>query len=117
MKRLNPRPYKLNYLLLLRSFVILLLVSFALVKPIRTIVLDFSEDKIEYSCEDSEEQESDEEESKEKDVEEGDEMEDRFSIDYWHALSASSLKLFVNTEHHRSSEFHLGVVLPPPELV
>jgi len=80
-------------------------------------LLDFSNEKTEYSCEDDDGKESDEEESEEKDVEEDDEMEDKFSVDHWKEFSVSSQKRFVNVEHHRSSEFHLGVVLPPPELV
>ncbi|MDX2360360.1 MAG: hypothetical protein QNK23_06115 [Crocinitomicaceae bacterium] len=122
MKRFSARTYNFNSKLLLRSAMAFLLICFVLSKPLYAFTQTFSEDQAKYSCADTDERETDEKESDEKetekeDLEEDDEKEDKLSLNHWNELSASSQNQVAIIEQLHASEFHLGVALPPPEIV
>ena len=103
----------------MRAMIAFVFIAFVLIKPIRSFVLEFSKDKIEMASADTEENESEENESEEQDSEE-DSEEEKFQKPNQHYLkeitAISNRNRKINFDRNYSSEFMLGVALPPPEL-
>ena len=115
---LGIKTYRFNTKSFLRSSILLLLVCFVIFKPIRAIAIDFSEDKIEYSCGDSDSNESDENESDDKETEKEDtDKEDHVPLSFLAEDFNSVQKNFSPLKSYCLSDFHLGVALPPPEFI
>ena len=102
----------------MRITLVLVLITLVLTKPILSIAFENSEDKMELSSVDSDQEEdSEEEESKEKDSKK-DKIEEAETSNL-HCTSLTSLLLKSDVDHHQkyTSEFKLGIILPPPEQV
>lgn len=113
---LSIRTHKFNTKSFFRSSILLLLICFVVLKPIRTLAIDFSEDKIEYSCGDSDNNESDENESDDKETEKEDtNKEEHVPLSFLISDFNSVKKNYSPTKPYCLSDFHLGVVIPPPE--
>lgn len=103
----------------LRSLIALLLIAFVLAKPIRAIVIEFTQDKTELAMDNSEQEESEQQDSEEEDSEEDVEKEDKIQETYSASLdglsSVSRIKSKIIFIQDHSCDFKPGIVVPPPE--
>lgn len=117
---LSIKTYKINIKSFLRSLILLLLVCVVIFKPIRAIAIDFSGEKIEYGCGDSDSNESDENESDDKETEterEDTDKEDHVPLSFLEVGGDFVQKNYFTSKSDCLIDFYLGVTLPPPEYI
>lgn len=99
-----------------RIAVALVLIALVVTKPVISLVLDNLENKTELSSIDSD-QEEDQEDSEEEGSEE-DQVENLFiAPPQFETFSSSSRINKIDYQQKHSSDYRIGIVVPPPELV
>lgn len=115
---INFETHKTNILMFFKIVVVLMLISFVLLKPIHSFASIFSDNKIEFSSVDTDKNESDEKDSDKNESEENDdELEGKFSIHILNSKGYIFRNMMFFNDQNCVNEIHLGVISPPPELV